>query len=119
MLNAIEHGVNRRGCVQVSGIRYVFDPERPDEENIVEITLADGSPLDLSAEYLVAVNNFMSQGGDGYSMLSEGKNLEVTSMLIRDAMIADCEARAERGEKLLPPLDGRIRAVESAVPADR
>jgi 2',3'-cyclic-nucleotide 2'-phosphodiesterase/3'-nucleotidase/5'-nucleotidase len=121
LFEVVEHGVNARGCVQVSGLRYVFDPSRPDEENIIEITLADGSPLDPKAEYLVAVNNFMSQGGDGYTMLSEGKNLEVTSILIRDAMLADCEAKAASGQKLLPPLDGRIRTVESpvAVPANR
>jgi hypothetical protein len=63
----------------------------------------------------------MSQGGDGYSMLSEGKNLEVTSILIRDAMLADCEERAANDKKLTPPLDGRIRSTESpaAVPGDR
>lgn len=113
LFEVVEHGVSGRSCIQVSGLHFVFDPSRPPRERIIEISLADGTPLDPGAEYLVAVNDFMAQGGSGYSMLSAGKDLTTTSTLVRDAMIADCEARGERGESLTPLLDGRIVSVES------
>jgi len=77
----------------------------------VKLTLADGRPVDPGARYLVAVNDFMAQGGDGYKVFDAGQDLRVTDDLVRDALVADCEARARRGEKLDYRLDGRITAV--------
>jgi 5'-nucleotidase len=33
----------------------------------------DGAPLDPAATYRVTVNNFLASGGDGFSLLSEGR----------------------------------------------
>ncbi|WMJ77364.1 LysM peptidoglycan-binding domain-containing protein [Sedimentibacter sp. MB35-C1] len=37
---------------------------------VIDVKIGD-SPLDLTAEYTVAINDFISVGGDGYEMLSK------------------------------------------------
>ena len=73
---------------QVAGLRYAFDPARPEGERIqsVEVREPDGSfrPLDPAATYKVATNNFVRAGGDGYGLFAKaadaydfGPNLEM------------------------------------------
>jgi 5'-nucleotidase len=63
-LRATSNGV--RGIMQVSGLRYTIDAGKPVGSNrLVEVTLADGSPLDPQKLYTVAMPDFLSAGGDG------------------------------------------------------
>ncbi|MBC8171536.1 MAG: 5'-nucleotidase C-terminal domain-containing protein, partial [Anaerolineae bacterium] len=59
---------------QVSGIRYSFDPNLEAGSRItgVDVLNEDGtySPIDPVAVYTVVTNNFMRNGGDGYSVLA-------------------------------------------------
>ncbi len=61
--------------LQVAGLRYVWDPTQPEGQRIVsvEVRNADGtySPLDPEAVYKVAANNYIRNGGDGYSVLKD------------------------------------------------
>jgi 5'-nucleotidase / UDP-sugar diphosphatase len=73
--DAIEHAVSQYpdqwgGFPQVSGISFVFDPDQPAGERVVEI-LHNGAALDLSASYLVATNDFLASGGDDFSMMAD------------------------------------------------
>ena len=63
--------------LQVSGLHYTFDSSRAPHERLVSVTLADGTPIDKTAYYTVAVNNYMAGingylegNGDGYTMLN-------------------------------------------------
>lgn len=60
---------------QVSGLRFSFDPnlEAGNRVQSVEVLGENGeySEIDLEATYTVVTNNFVRQGGDGYSMFSE------------------------------------------------
>ena len=109
MLDAVETGVKGDGCVQIAGLRYTFDRARPRGERVIKIETAAGTPIDPKATYLVATNDFMAQGGDSFDVFAKGPDLKVSEDLVRDALVADCEARAKRGEKLSITLDGRIR----------
>ncbi len=53
------------------GFHYVYDPDAPDGEHIVEVTL-NGEELDADAEYRVTVNSFLAAGGDNFFTLAEG-----------------------------------------------
>lgn len=55
------------GFLQVSGLSYVFDPAQEVGSRIVEVTVG-GSVLDKTAEYTVAINDFLGIGGDGYDV---------------------------------------------------
>ena len=65
-------------------------------------------PLDPGATYAVAANDFMAQGGDGFTTFAEGKGLTVTGILVREALEKDLERRTAKGETLAPATERRI-----------
>ena len=65
---------NRTRILQISGLRYRYDLSQPVSQRIVSVEKTDGTPLDLTASYVVAVNSFLADGGDGFVVLREGRN---------------------------------------------
>jgi len=69
--------------LQVSGMTYTFD--------LAAKTVSDvkvgGEPLDPAKTYLIATQNFMMTGGDGYTMLNNATNQYSTSVFQRDMVI--------------------------------
>ncbi|NLK29355.1 MAG: multifunctional 2',3'-cyclic-nucleotide 2'-phosphodiesterase/5'-nucleotidase/3'-nucleotidase [Clostridiales bacterium] len=75
LLMALEHGVRiypepNGGFLQVSGITFTMDPKKPAGSRIVEAKV-NGKALNPDAEYLLATNDFLVIGGDGYTMLTD------------------------------------------------
>jgi len=77
LLQALEHGVSRYGedegrFLQVSGLRYAFNPSGKPGSRITraEVPDKDGQwrPLDNNALYRVVILDFLARGGDGFSM---------------------------------------------------
>lgn len=64
----------RPRILQVSkGFGYAWDAAKPDGERIIaERMELNGQPIDPAARYRVTVNNFLSLGGDGFSVLTQG-----------------------------------------------
>ncbi len=60
---------------QVGGMRYTWDRSRPPGSRVVsaELRQPDGQyvAIDPNATYTVATNNFVRQGGDGYSAMRD------------------------------------------------
>lgn len=84
LLAALEHGTgaaaNPTGpgtgrFLQVSGIRYAFDPGRPPGQRIVSASIAgpDGAyaPIAPEAVYKLASTSYILKGGDGYAVLKD------------------------------------------------
>jgi 5'-nucleotidase len=65
----------RPRILQVSkGFGYAWDASKGDGERIIaERMTLDGAPIDPAATYRVTVNNFLSLGGDGFTVLKEGQ----------------------------------------------
>lgn len=87
VVQALENGVSRAEnpdnegtgrFPQVAGLRYSWDPAQPVGSRItaVEVKNTDGSysPIDLTATYQVASNDFMRGGGDGYEVFVTARN---------------------------------------------
>jgi 5'-nucleotidase len=70
----------------VSGLRYVWDPEAAPGKRIIEVEVGT-QPLEPGARYRVAVNNFLAEGGSGYTMFREATKSEVGPVDL-DALIA-------------------------------
>ncbi|HYO52645.1 bifunctional metallophosphatase/5'-nucleotidase [Archangium sp.] len=66
----------------------------------------NGSPIDLVANYRVTVNNFMASGGDGLTVLTQGKD-PLTGVIDLDAV----DAYLRANNPLTPPALGRITLV--------
>lgn len=63
---------------QVSGLRFVWNPNAEPGKRIVsvEVKNPDGTyqPIDPTRTYRVVTNNFLAQGGDGYTVFQKGSN---------------------------------------------
>lgn len=62
------------GFLQVSGIKFTFDPSLPAERRVVGEILINGQPLDDNKTYTIATMDFLFEGGDGYTCL-KGLNI--------------------------------------------
>src|SRR3989442_1770386 len=76
---AFEHGLAQAdrqggGFLQVSGVRLVWDPQRPAGARIVSAHLG-GRPLAADAVYTVAVLDYLYRGGDGFVEFARAKVL--------------------------------------------
>lgn len=76
-------------------------------ESLTE-ALIDGVPVDESKIYRVATLDFLLDGGDNMSALSEAVSVEQTGVLIRDAIFAKIEELTSEGRKIDYKLDGRV-----------
>jgi 5'-nucleotidase len=65
----------RPRILQVSkGFAYAWDGSRPDGERVLADRLSlNGTPIDPAASYRVTVNNYLSVGGDGFTVFKDGK----------------------------------------------
>ncbi|WP_445614269.1 bifunctional metallophosphatase/5'-nucleotidase [Geobacillus sp. YF-1] len=63
--------------LQISGLRYTWSASRPAGNKVIDIQLPDGTPLNPNGEYTVTVNSFLADGGDGFTVLTQGTNREV------------------------------------------
>ncbi|MHB8945952.1 MAG: 5'-nucleotidase C-terminal domain-containing protein [Bacillota bacterium] len=97
---AIEQGANPNGVVQVSGLKFKYDTNLAAGSRVWEITLPDGTPLDMAKTYKVATNNFMFTGGDGYKAFAQGVNGKDTALVIRDEIIKWMQAEKAAGRTI-------------------
>ncbi len=107
---ALENGVSQwqqQGgrFPQVSGLSYTFNPDRPAGSRILTVAVGTRS-LDDGALYTVATNDFMLNGGDGYTMLRSGEVLITPAggPLMATAVID----AVQRARTISPRVEGRI-----------
>ena len=127
---ALEHGVSapeaRAGRFpQVSGLSFTYSRRAPVGERVRGV-LVQGRPLDPGKQYVVATNDFLAAGGDGYLAFGEAlksgagyreqggaltsKNLAYVNpgAWLRDLVIDYLKTK----ETVSPRLEGRIKAVD-------
>jgi 5'-nucleotidase len=73
ILEALEHSVSlypaeNGAFLQVAGMSFAFDPGAEPGNRVFSAHIA-GEPIDSAAYYILATNNFLADGGDGYTML--------------------------------------------------
>jgi len=69
----------RPRILQVSnGFSYAWDGSKGDGERVIAERLSlNGHPIDPAARYRVTVNNFLSVGGDGFTVLTQGTAAQI------------------------------------------
>lgn len=99
--------------IQVAGIHFTWDFARPFGERVIEVTLPDGTPLDMEKTYKVIVNNFMATGGDNFATLGQlykaGKALDL-GLVDLDITVDYFKKLAEQGP-ITYELQNRIKVV--------
>lgn len=110
----LEQGASgQHGMVQVSGLRFTYDPFQPVGSRVTSITVAaNKSPIDPSTHYRVVTNDYMFGGGDNYTTFKQGTNpVDYSAELLSDALVGYLKARSP----LSQGIEGRI-AVAVAPP---
>jgi len=113
MLEALENGVSQiedgaGRFPQVGGLRYTFSRTAPAGSRIQSVEILTDSrtyaALDPAAVYRVATNNYVANGGDGYSVLKAGFGRYDTGLLLSDTLAEYIEAHSP----VSASLEGRI-----------
>jgi 2',3'-cyclic-nucleotide 2'-phosphodiesterase (5'-nucleotidase family) len=127
---ALEHAVARLdepvgSFPQVSGLTFTYSRSAPAGARVKDVTVA-GRPLEPQREYVVATNDYLVAGGDGYTVFGEalktagdytnlGGTLTSSKLAyndpgtwLRDLVIVAIQAR----KTIAPKTDGRIKAVD-------
>ncbi len=113
VIAVLENGFSRVEDVagrfpHVSGISVEYDPTRAPGERVVAVTVA-GAPLDPEAHYLVATNDYIAGGGDGYDTFAAGRVvIDATS---GDFVATQVMAFIAAAGEVAPAVEGRLTVV--------
>lgn len=108
---AVEHIVrNAAPAANMSGVIADYEPTRPSGTRITALRLESGEPVRDEARYIVTVNDFMAEGGDGFAMFLEPQSREDTGIVDLDALI---EYLGAQPQPLRPPAEPRLRPASS------
>jgi 5'-nucleotidase len=112
-LSQLEDGAGR--FPQVAGLKYSFDKSvAPNEGRLKTVEVMEGGawkPIDPNKDYLVATNNYVRQGGDGYKIFAEKAKNAYDYGPGLEQVVADYLA-AHR--PYAPKLEGRITEIAAA-----
>ena len=95
--------------LQVSGLTFAFDPAKEAGSKVADV-MVGGQPLDPAKEYTVAINDFMSAGGDGYEMLKK-YNVQAIYGTYEEIIIDYLAMNGTAGSDV----SGRIKVIETVV----
>jgi len=107
---ALEHSVaeyeKRKGAfLQMSGMRVVADLTQAPGARIKSVHI-QGSPLDEGRVYTLALNDYLLQGGDGYSMFGNAEKM--IDAFYGQPLVSAVERFIKKKGIISPKTDGRI-----------
>lgn len=108
LLEALEYAVSSYPqasgkFLQVSGIRFYFNPERSAGSRITKV-LVGGSELVRDRNYTVATNEFLAAGGDDYTMFVDAEQVDMGDVHDQAMFIQ----YIQQNSPLFPTVEGRI-----------
>jgi 5'-nucleotidase len=62
--------------LQVSGLKYTYNESLAPGQRITSLTTTSGTAIDRGTTYKVAVNSFIAAGGDSFTVLKQGQNVQ-------------------------------------------
>jgi len=105
---------------QVAGLKYSFDKSvKANEGRVKSVEVMENGnwgPIDPNKTYLVATNNYVRQGGDGYKLFADNAQNAYDYGPSLEQVVADYLAK---NRPYTPKLDGRITEIGAAAPADQ
>lgn len=115
-LSQLEDGAGR--FPQVAGLKYSFDKSvAPNAGRVKSVEVMEGgawTPINPDKDYLVATNNYVRQGGDGYKIFAEkAKNAYDYGPGLEQVVVDYLGAH----KPYTPKLDGRITEIAATVAA--
>ena len=126
---ALEHGISGKNGAgrfpQVSGLSFTYRRRAPAGARVSEV-LVQGRPLDPGKQYVVATNDFLAAGGDGYlafgEALKSGAGYREQGGALASQNLAYCNPGTwlrdlvidyiKTKETVSPQIEGRIKALD-------
>jgi 2',3'-cyclic-nucleotide 2'-phosphodiesterase (5'-nucleotidase family) len=107
---ALENGLSQAGqgagrFPQVSGLTIEADLNQPPGSRVLALKIGDAA-LDPAKTYTLATNDFMANGGDGYKVLKEAKQL--VSPIDGQIMASQVIGYIEKAGTVAPKVEGRL-----------
>ena len=109
-------GGNPSTTLQFSGLRAewkIVNADGADRTEVIKVELCGKtcdsanpvfSPVDFSAKYRVATNNYLVGGGNGGKIIGQGKVVEDNERVLRDYLIDDLKANPVKAAPIGPRL---------------
>ena len=69
--------------LQISGIQYTWDANKPNGEKVTSIRLTNGEEIIPSKTYSVVANAFLASGGDGFVSFKTVKMLKQDQLILK------------------------------------
>jgi 2',3'-cyclic-nucleotide 2'-phosphodiesterase (5'-nucleotidase family) len=107
VLAIVREGIQRRGGEPVAGVRVTA--VGPLDAPRVTLAWPEGTAIDLAASYRLATSDYLLANGDATPTLKRGRNVVLTSIPVRQALIDWCETRGKAGRPIEAPEGGRYR----------
>jgi 2',3'-cyclic-nucleotide 2'-phosphodiesterase (5'-nucleotidase family) len=112
LLAALENGVGKVEAVegrfpQVAGLKFSWDPGSPPGSRVKSVDIKTSSgymPLDKSTVYRMVTSTFLFTGGDGYTSLQKGTNVQYLGYVDYD-MVTEY---IKKNSPVSPKVEGRI-----------
>lgn len=112
---ALEYGVSgvedeEGGFPQVSGLTFEYSPSERKGLRIKKVSI-QGKLIDLDKEYIVATNDFLAAGGDGYKVFAEAGMMKGEKLVYNSSgqWLRDTVFEYIKGMKrVAPKVEGRI-----------
>ena len=114
-VSQLEEGAGR--FAQVAGLKYAFDKSAAPESRVSAVEVMDNGnwvPIDLAKDYIVASNNYVRQGGDGYKIFADNAKNAYDYGPGLEQVVADYLGTHT---PYTPKLEGRITEVAAGQPA--
>lgn len=104
---------NDSSNMQMSGLTAKYDLSRPEDQQIYDVRLADGTPIDLTKTYKILTNEYLATGGNKYSVFVTDVISSVnTNELDNETILASVSALGKKGDL---QIDTTARLVEGTL----
>lgn len=80
--------LRKGGFPQVSGMTFTFSSKMPAGHRVINISVND-KPIEMKKEYVVATNDFLASGGDGYTVFEKAIKRAKNFSIIGDVIKSD------------------------------
>lgn len=103
-LISVVNYIRDKGGIPVSGIKLNLS-----DKGLDNVELSNGKPLGKQMKFRIGTNDFLALGGDGMNMLQTTEILNLTGVLVRDALIRHISEKAQLNKPIGSNYEGRIK----------
>lgn len=107
---------NDSSNMQMAGLTAKYDLSLPEDQQVFDVCLADGTPIDMDKTYTLVTNEYLATGGNKYTAFVTDCISSVNTNVADNISLIDKVKKLGKEGPLV--IDAQPRFVEGAKPAD-